>query len=358
MRNIGLDLGSTTTIAAEVANNQVVTNIVPSVVSPTHLSHNELTEQTDYIGTNGNGSLQRTHVSLQGYHYWAGHGAWNGRNTIQRFDDKRFYQREQVLLSLLAIAGLPDANGAGFAVQMAVPQNLTIDETELALLREQMRTAYLGKHHLAINGKKWVITIKEINLDSQPKMAFFDLGFNTKLAWVLGPDFKHTDKFVLFDQGGNDFGILSIENGQVVDDKSEEKRLGMTTCAKELQKILIRSYGLRDLTVWECDELIQQAVKHRNGDDGARAMVKINGYPRNVTQEASKALEQFIPLCVNFAHDVVGEASTVGKMIAGGGAYALHRPLSELFGHITKPTGDPIVSIASGAAKVAQWKFR
>jgi len=359
MRSIGLDLGSTTTIAAEVINGVVETVIVPSVLAPLHLAYRELPDHIDYgIETNGNGSLHKTHLSIDGLHYWGGHNAWRGRTPLQRFDNERFYQREQLGLSLLALAGLPDANGAGFEVQIAVPQNLTIDRNRLELFRSQMENTYLGKHHFALNGERWTMTIERINIDSQPKMGFFAMGFDTSLTWVLGPDFKSSDSFVLFDQGGNDFGIISIDNGKIVSDKCRERQLGMTKCAKDLLQRLEKSYAVRDLTVWEADELIQQAVDYRDGDESARATIRVNGYPRDVTEEALSALDQFIPLCVNFAYDVVGEATSVGKMIVGGGTYALHKPLSQVFGHITKPTGDPITMIARGAAIVAQWKFQ
>jgi len=350
-RYIGIDPGKSETTAVEIVNGKAIMSSVPSVVAPHPASFERVRQQS----LNGGGNYAK-HISLNGNHWQGGAMAWRKANPIMRFDAKRFTSEAIKAIIFLALDGLGIDN-EDLAVYFALPYNLTKDPDAYELLIKELETLYIGSHHMAVNGVHKKFTISKIGMDAQPKLALFGHLFDDNLKWIP-TDRRPRDKYVIYDHGFGDLGIVTIDDMVIDDSKTEEREVGMSEAAKILIKLIDLEYKNR-LNLFDADALIRQAVEFQNagGHEPMQAIAQIDGYPKDVMNLALTALNQYLPIPLGFAHEMTGNGNGVGKIMVGGGAYALHGPLQEAIGSGIMLDAEPSTTVARGAAKFAKAKF-
>ena len=258
--------------------------------------------------------------------YLVGENVAGYGRPVERVDPGRFVDGGE--LRALLYATLGDLLGPG-ATDVAIVAGLPVEVLQADDAKRtvrEMRKWMRAAHRFAIGPDDYHVTVKDVQIVSQPLGTYFAWGAGPEGLWVK----EKTDlaaAVAVLDVGFQSLDLYVVENAVLQPRWTTGRNVGMRRACDLVSDLVYRAHG-RPLSLHEADALLRLTLKKKP------AIISVPGGPANVADLVKTALEMSRSEAISYCESQWGNGKQFAYiLLTGGGAIAYKSALERLFGH-------------------------
>lgn len=261
IRKIAIDPGFGGFKVAEVREDQVWADLVPSVVGIGGRIETGLLQvwpgarrkPTKPLTLSFNGT---------GLNYLVGPNVHRFTRPVERLDFQRLSGGSELRALLYAALWKIIGRGAHrVALMIGLPVEIIQDETLVSETLRTLRGWAVGEHIFCVDEEEVSLTITQLKVMAQPVGSYFAWGLDTQGKWTRSIEVLKQPVGVC-DIGFNTVDLFAVEKGEVVSRFVGGDTLGMHRATETVVRHVRTKYGV-DLSLHQADELIRGYLNHQ-----------------------------------------------------------------------------------------------
>lgn len=316
IRKIAIDPGFGGFKVAEVQGDQVLVDLIPSVVG---IGGKIDAGSLEVWPSQRRKPVKPVTISFNGagLSYLVGYNVHRHTRPVERLDFHRLAGGPELrALLYVALWRVINSGTHQVALMIGLPIEVIQDPNLTKETLRELRSWGLGEHTFTVDGQSVTLTITQIKAMAQPVGSYFAWGLDTQGKWIQPVEALKKPVGVC-DIGFNTVDLFAIEEGQVADRFVGGNTLGMHRAAETIVRHVRTEYGV-NLSLHQADDLIRTYLdRHPPVFYHAEGEVDLSETIHQAMDETFATINQFIrshwEQARQFRH----------LIISGGGAQAL-----------------------------------